>query len=293
MSDAIEVCRICSGSTVRVGAKVGLIRPDSFEYRQCPACGYAFVSNPWLDYAAVYTEEYYRGEGADPLVDYTFELDHPADTIRRYEWRGILKAVGSLVPVTARTRWLDFGCGNGGLVRYCREQAGCDIVGFDEGWIRDRAAARGIPYLTETEVDAAAGTFDVVTAVEVIEHVTDPLSFLRRVRTLLKPEGLFFLTTGNAEVFRDRLLQWSYTLPEIHVSYFEPRTLDLAMAAAGFRPERRGYIPGFTDIIRFKVLKNLRVTRRNLLERSLPWGAIARLAESRRRVSAHPIGWAA
>jgi cyclopropane fatty-acyl-phospholipid synthase-like methyltransferase len=79
-----------------------------------------FVANPWTDYAKNYDEGYYRGGGADPWIDYVYELEHPEATVRQYEWRGIQRLVDHLCPLTAETQWLDFGCGNGGLVRYVR-----------------------------------------------------------------------------------------------------------------------------------------------------------------------------
>jgi hypothetical protein len=81
-------------------------------------------------------------------------------------------------------------------------------------------------------------------------------------------------------------------VPEVHVSFFEPATLALALTRAAFRPAFPGYVPGFTDIIRFKVLKNLRVRERSRLEGSVPWAAVSRLVDRRFGVTAHPVGWA-
>ena len=92
-------CRICAGDTAPIGSKWGYFRKREFHLRRCPECGYAFVADPWTDYAAIYSEDYYAGKGADPLVDYQYELDHPDETIRLYEWRGIARAVSSLVRI--------------------------------------------------------------------------------------------------------------------------------------------------------------------------------------------------
>jgi SAM-dependent methyltransferase len=43
------------------------------------------------------------------------------------------------------------------------------------------------------------GSFDLVSAVEIIEHLENPVGFLRNVRRLLKPEGAALVTTPNME----------------------------------------------------------------------------------------------
>ncbi|HWB97137.1 MAG TPA: class I SAM-dependent methyltransferase [Bryobacteraceae bacterium] len=285
-------CKLCGSQTEHIGDKWGSWKKISFRLQRCRDCRYAFVADPWTDFAAIYSDPYYDGKGADPLVDYHFELDYPDQTIRLYEWRGILRLIQSLVPLGPQTHWLDFGCGNGGLVRYCSSRADCRIAGFEEGAVKHRAARLGIPLIEEKDLDRLAGTFDIVTAIEVFEHVENPLDVLRRIRALLKPGGLLFYTTGNAHPHRENLIRWSYVIPEIHISFYEPETLRRALEAAGFLPEYRGYLPGYTDILRFKILKNLRVRRRAAWEQALPWSVVARLVNAYARVTGLPIAWA-
>ncbi len=285
-------CRVCGGDTVPLGRKHCAFSGRTYGLRQCRACWFAFVEDPWTEYDRIYTDDYYAGRGADPHVDYVDEFDHPDSTVRQYEWRGIVAAVNALVPAAAGARWLDYGCGNGGLVRYARGAGHPHAVGYDTGAMAARARGAGLPILTDDELREAAGTFDIVTAIEVIEHVPDPVAVLSAMRRLLVPGGLLFVTTGNARPFRERLLSWRYVLPDVHVSFFEPGTLARAMDRAGFRAEQRGRLPGYVDIIRFKVLKALTVRRRHAVERMLPWTLVSRLVDARYAVSAHPIGWA-
>lgn len=290
-ADRGERCPICLSSTDLVGMVRGNYADCDFTLRSCAACRFGYISDPWVDYDAIYSRDYYAGRGADPLVDYEFELEHPDRTVRRLEWEGLVRAVNALVSPQPGMRWLDFGCGNGGLVRYARER-GIAAVGIDEGWIADRARERGIPIMGRNELDEQAGSFDVVTAVEVLEHVIDPVQELRRVRALLRPGGLFLATTGNARPFRERLERWRYVVPEIHISFFEPETLALAMEQAGLRPEFRAPPRGFDDVLAFKVLKNLRVRRLSPVVRASPRRLVARVADRYAQLSAHPLGWA-
>jgi SAM-dependent methyltransferase len=292
MSAPDAPCRICGAETTIVGTKRSDFSGRTYALRHCGACRFSFVANPWTDYGRIYSDEYYAGRGADPLANYVHETTHWTSTVRRYEWRGILEAVAALVSFDGDTRWLDYGCGNGGLVRYAAEAGHRHVFGYDTGAMAESARLAGLAILDDRGLQEAEGTFDIITAIEVIEHVPDPLALLAAMRRLLKPGGLLFLTTGNARPSRGRLLSWSYVLPDVHVSFFEPETLERAMEKSGFRPERRGRLPGYSEIIRFKVLKNLKVREQNLVERLMPWPMLAAIVDARFGVSAHPVGWA-
>jgi hypothetical protein len=112
---------------------------------------------------------------------------------------------------------------------------------------------------------------------------------MREISSLLKPGGLFFLTTANAEPHRRRLTNWSYVRPDVHVSYFEPRTLGALYARCGLDPYYAGFLPGHDDIIRYKVLKTLRMSSRSRLEQVMPWRLVSRLVDRRHKLTAQPL----
>ena len=101
----------------------------------------------------------------------------------------------------------------------------------------------GVRVLESAELAERCGTFDVVTAIEVVEPAIDPLDIFRRMAALLAPGGQLFLTTGNARPYRDRLVSWQYVVPEVHVSFYEPATLVRCMTEVGLRPDTVG-VPG-------------------------------------------------
>jgi hypothetical protein len=123
----------------------------------------------------------------------------------------------------------------------------------------------------------------------VLEHIAEPLEPMRQITSLLKPGGVLFLTTANAAPHRDKFAKWKYLHPDIHVSYFEPRTLKEAYRRVGLEPLAAGFLPGHEDIIRYKVLRTLGGTSRNLLERLVPWSIASRVADRRHKLSEQPL----
>jgi 2-polyprenyl-6-hydroxyphenyl methylase/3-demethylubiquinone-9 3-methyltransferase len=107
----------------------------------------------------------------------------------------------TLKPLAGRTA-LDVGCGAGLLSEpLCR--LGAAVTGIDAApelitAARAHAAAQGmgIDYRA-VGVEALDGAFDLVTALEVIEHVADPQAFIDSLVARLAPGGLLILSTPN------------------------------------------------------------------------------------------------
>ena len=85
------------------------------------------------------------------------------------------------------------------------------------------ARNRGVDVLAPTldGLDDSHGQFDVLTAIDVVEHIVDPMPFFRQVRDRLAPGGVLVLLTGNSSSFSWRMqggMFWYCSLPE-HVSF--------------------------------------------------------------------------
>jgi SAM-dependent methyltransferase len=248
------------------------------------------VENPWTDYDQIYDQAYYEGRGSDPLINFALEFESGPSSVRVYEWRGWDRLVHAGTPTSVK--WLDFGSGCGTLVRYLRQQGRDEVYGFDTGAWSDRARASHIPILTERELESHAGSFDIVTAVDVVEHVVDPLSTLRLCRRMLKPGGRLIPVTQNALIAPPEFVRWSYVLPEIHVSFFTPEAMSRALVQTGFMPHPFPRNAGWRDIIRSRILKNLGIQKRSLWEQAMPWPILSRLADAKFKMSGLPIGQA-
>jgi 2-polyprenyl-6-hydroxyphenyl methylase/3-demethylubiquinone-9 3-methyltransferase len=114
--------------------------------------------------------------------------------------------IGSLAPLAGR-RVVDVGCG-GGILADAMARKGADVLGIDLSTKALRVAQlhaleAATPRIAYREVSAEAlaaqqpGQFDVVTCMEMLEHVPDPASVVRACAAMVKPGGWVFFSTIN------------------------------------------------------------------------------------------------
>lgn len=156
----------------------------------------------------------------------------------------------------------DVGCG-GGLASEPLARLGCAVTGFDAadeslGVARTHAAQAGleIDYRAETAEEAAArrARFDVVVALEIVEHVADVPAFLAALSALLKPGGLLVMSTLNrtpesfaaAIVGAERILRWLPVGTHDWRAFPTPDELEAGLTAAGLEVvDAQGMVPDF------------------------------------------------
>jgi len=101
---------------------------------------------------------------------------------------------------------LDVGCG-GGILTEAMAALGADVTGIDLGEaplavarLHLKESGQSVAYRRISAEDLAAespGAFDVVTCLEMLEHVPDPASTVRACATLVRPQGQVFFSTIN------------------------------------------------------------------------------------------------
>jgi len=131
-------------------------------------------------------------------------------------------------------RLLDVGCGLG-FSLLAAADAGYQAIGLDPLAPGDPDAYAGRRILRGTLEDAPpAGPFDVITLVDVIEHVRSPAETLRRAREMLADDGFLVVATNDSSSPGARLLgpRWTH-FHRAHLWFFTPATLRTFAARAG------------------------------------------------------------
>ena len=153
--------------------------------------------------------------------------------------------------IEPRSRVLDIGCG-GGILSEPLARLGASVVGADPSAsniaVAQRHAAQSgltINYRSTSAeaLSQAREAFDVVLAMEVVEHVADVGLFVDLAASMVKPGGLLFVATLNrtmksfalAIVGAEYVLRWVPRGTHQWDKFVTPNELEIAIEKAGFR----------------------------------------------------------
>lgn len=229
------------------------------EIQRCRSCGFLQCSR------MPEVLGYYQG-----LVDPEYEAGRPQrslqarkllEVVRRYKLNG---------------RLLDIGAGSGMLVEQAL-QMGFRAEGVEPSeWLQSRAATLNLPvHLGTFPHPAAKGPYDVITLIDVIEHVSHPVQLLRCVREALSPEGLGVVVTPDVGSVAATLLGYKWWHFRVaHIGYFNRGTLTTAVRRAGLRP-MEALRPGWYFSADYLLQR---------INRYLPWALPLQITKPLRRI---------
>jgi 2-polyprenyl-3-methyl-5-hydroxy-6-metoxy-1,4-benzoquinol methylase len=203
---------------------------ESFCYVRCCNCGLVYL-NPRPAPAAI-------GRYYPRASYYTFQLDgQAAEEIVRPAHRQLAR---QLTQRLGAGRAFDVGCGDGSFLLALRER------GWQPSGIEfDRATVAALKQRWNLSVAAGDflaaepgdSNFDLVSMLEVLEHLHQPLAALKRARDLLRPGGTLYVTVPNLASLEYRLWRgrWVALEPPLHLYHFTSRTLTRALHQVGLQ----------------------------------------------------------
>lgn len=218
-------CRACGAC----GGRTAFLR-RGFRFEDCAQCGVRFVAEPRpsvVDYDA----SYFSTGGKDGYAAYLADRELLRENFaRRVRWlRGFAPS----------GRLLDVGAAYGLFVAAARD-AGFDAVGLEPAADCAEVARREFGVQVETgrieTFEFAEKSFDVVTMLDVIEHLEDPCAVVERAARLLRPGGLLVVETGDRDALCARVCgsRWYFYDPPQHLTFFGRASLSRMLAGAGF-----------------------------------------------------------
>jgi 2-polyprenyl-3-methyl-5-hydroxy-6-metoxy-1,4-benzoquinol methylase len=279
---------------------------ESSGLRPCPLCGSRLFRSVFEPIKKC------RGCGlcqVNPLGKFRGENETEAYFLKEYlplylanrenslaERRAHISAIRGYCRLPGRPRLLDVGCAIGSMLQEAKA-AGWDPVGVETSEFAANYAAEhsGCPVYAGTLQKAAfpSESFDVVTLMDVIEHVPYPVDLIDEIYRVLRPGGVVFLVTPNFSSFFVRLYgPTAYGVwPDQHIVYFQPSTVERLLRNVGFMKITTGSKDFYGDNLR-RLLHREGSTAN--VEIKAAFGAKNRLAQVRQianRVLMHvPLG---
>jgi SAM-dependent methyltransferase len=208
-------CNVCLSDESRIWKSFGCIN-----LVECEACGLLYM-HPVPD------DIYKRYETGDASPFEYYVRNQKAD-IKTFSY--ILRILSNY---KTSGRLLDVGCGVGTFMAMCRDM-GFQVKGVDINQhcleYCQRTLSLDVEYglSGQNEFDCK---FDIVTFLNVIEHLKDPSGTLRLIRNTLVDKGIILITTMNIESWAAKEFQ---VKPLEHLYYFNPITIKKILANTGF-----------------------------------------------------------
>lgn len=224
-------CYLCDSNEGRV-----LLEDPPFIVKKCTSCGLAYVTPriPESHLHLIYQTEYFKSESASDFgySDYTKDklgylktFEKKARIVQQYIRKGRILEVGSAA----------------GFFLHSMKNLGFDVQGVEVSeyvseFARSEFGLTDIFTGLLKDAPLEPQSFDAVAMWDVIEHVSDPIEELKRVRSLIRPDGFLFIQTQDIDAFFARLLgkKWQHFKQLEHIHHFSPATIRILLDRAGF-----------------------------------------------------------
>jgi len=230
----VESCPICG----RTGDNLPIEHGGDYIIYRCSYCHGDFAR---IERRVDYRGEIYKTSG-DPVRD-SYKLDtlrspeeHFTEPIRWYTHRLTSNFLGAF-PVKGKL--LDVGCGVGVFAKLA-EELGFEVYAFDPAeeaikYAREKFQLKNTVAGTIGNIPPDWQDFDVISAIEVIEHVENPRELVSRIYSLLKPGGCFIMSVPNRNRIGVKL--WGmpeWDVPPNHLTRWSKPVLIFFLADLGF-----------------------------------------------------------
>jgi 2-polyprenyl-3-methyl-5-hydroxy-6-metoxy-1,4-benzoquinol methylase len=221
-------CAVCGGNQFRKS-----FEKQGWDFVKCLSCGVMT-----LDPLPTLEQLYVHYKSRTSSGNYEMEMDHE----RELSVSATLDYIAASSPQRAPISFLDIGCFDGQLMNLAKRKFGWDCWGIDLNEEAIQAAKKNhgnqVACTTIEDYSPPAGhTFDVVTAIAVIEHLREPQNLMPKISRWLANDGICVIECPNVSSGPARVLgrYWPpFAAPE-HIFYFGPKHVRMLAEKSGLR----------------------------------------------------------
>lgn len=242
-SNMNKKCIICNDNKFS-----DLFIKNNFKFVTCINCGLIFI-NPSPRKKEL--DMYYK--------NFNYNLGFTNEHIIRNDSIKVLNDLNTYV--INKGYLLDIGCGAGFFIDEARKR-GWSVTGVDTSIIAINYAKKKLhlnAFIGDINHHKLKHDFDLITLIQVIEHIPNPARLLRRINHILKSKGLLYIATPNINSVLFKVLQtdFNYLIPPEHIVYYSSSTLCRLLKNNGFniiKSRTWGYPSDLSSIIK-KIIK--------------------------------------
>ena len=224
---------------------------EQFEYLECARCGCLQIGTIPADLSRHYPDDYYSMKDARRLKKKTPVRSFVLKQRARHQF-GAHNLTGWLLAKAGRPReyfgWLrragarldsqilDVGCGVGGFLVKLQKHGFTRLTGMDP-FISEEIDYGGGFRILKRDLPEMDGQFDLILSNHSFEHMPEPLTALKEIRRLLKPDGCALLRMPYADchVWRKYGTNWIQLDPPRHLFLQTERSMNILTREAGLK----------------------------------------------------------
>ncbi len=258
------ICPICTTETLPLYTIEKFSPP--FQIRQCPNCGLQMQEKIPENSSKLYQAGYYTGQSQYSYID-----ERKSKNYDNYVWQARLQNIRRFIAPPADL--LDIGCAFGGFIE-AAQAFGYRSQGLDiSNYAVDYAHSQGLKTIHQGSLETSNfpnQSFDIISLIEVMEHLPDPCKTLEALSRIIRPGGLVLLQTANFLGWQARLQKnkYHYYLPG-HLFYYSTKNLRLLFRRYGFDDFH------FFRGVDFGLIPKLRKSRKNFTSYKDYWKWLA------------------
>ncbi len=222
-------CNICGAIKHEL-----LFLKKNFPIVKCTQCGLVSTILPdKFDTHTIYDDSYFHGGQVDGYSDYK-----STEKILKAEFKSVLKTILPFFKGQKNKKLLEIGSAYGYFLDEAKEYFDCYGIEINQEGV-ETSNKRGLKVFQGELTDSIlekTGKVDVVVMLDVIEHLTDPLTVVKKLYENMNPGGIILIVTGNHDSILSTMMgdKWRLMTPPQHTFFFSTKTLKALVTKAGF-----------------------------------------------------------